>query len=481
MKDEELPGRITWEPLQEDEIRILVLLPSKDYNAPLQGRTERRKLVSQETLDIEQDDGGYEAISYCWGTPDDLRESSISIDGTGLPIWPDLGFALKRIRKKEEERQIWVDAICINQSDTNERNRQIRKMGQIFRSAERVLSWLGEASEVSAGALKFLNKVAKATETHDVLTSDAFPTEWQSVRVLLMHPWFARVWILQEISVARHAAVLLGTESLEWTLFLTAMDKFCTFRTFHTPRALSLHSNSDALIYADAEAWRSNEEFSDHSRPWKEVQKASHVAGMEHSQSLDVIFRPWTSLGPSPSSWHQADDRDRTVSLIQAPEQKSPYNLFGGLNLDPEFRGFTVLDNGIRVNMCYIFDEVDIITGVHDTWDTPFPKSWLSIDFMNSLPRFIYALLAGNVDVKHCIKLGRYIKKVADEEEEEEDYSRRLSLLSEFAEAFEKLRALTKGRRLFESKRRAVKGLGPASMKTGDCNPAPVWHHIILH
>jgi len=362
MKDEELPDLITWEPLQEDEIHILVLLPSKDYNAPLQGRIERRKLVSQETLSIEHDDGGYEVISYCWGAPDDPRQSSIFIDGTGLPIWFKLEFALKRIRK-QEERRIWIEPICISPFDSMERSHQVPKISQIFRSAERVLVWLDEESEDSAGALEFLYKVAKATKIHDELTSDAFVAGWKSVEELLMHQWFAGNWI-HELSMARHATVLHGIESLDWTLFLTAIHAFI------------------ALV----------------------------------------------------SSGH-------------------------------------------------LFDEVDTVTDVHDKWNTPFPKSWLSMKSMNDVPQFIHTLLAGSgdVDMEHCMELGRYIKKVADEEDDEENYSRRLSSLSECAADFEKLRALTKGRRLFKSKRRVVNGLGPASMETGDCNPAPGWHRILFH
>jgi len=140
------------------------------------------------------------------------------------------------------------------------------------------------------------------------------------------------------------------------------------------------------------------------------------------------------------------------------------------------------------ISMGYLFDQVDIITDVHDTWDTPFPRSWMTMKVMNNLPQYIHNLLARNNDVnlEHCMELSRCIKKVADEEEDEEHYSRRLLSLSECVADFEKLRALTKGRRLFVSKGlafkgRAFTGLGPASMKTGDCNSASGWHLILSH
>jgi hypothetical protein len=86
----------------------------------------------------------YEALSYTWGDPN-LR-SNISFNGSLVSVTANLAKALRDIRHIEviqATRILWVDAICTNQDDLKERNEQVRMMGDIYRRAEQVLSWLG--------------------------------------------------------------------------------------------------------------------------------------------------------------------------------------------------------------------------------------------------------------------------------------------------------------------------------------------------
>ncbi|KAK4108984.1 HET-domain-containing protein, partial [Canariomyces notabilis] len=87
----------------------------------------------------------YEAISYVWG--DETFPQPILVNGRFLAIRRNLHNALYHLRHPRESgrrRTLWVDALCINQSDMHERNHQISLMRNIFSNARQVIAWLGE-------------------------------------------------------------------------------------------------------------------------------------------------------------------------------------------------------------------------------------------------------------------------------------------------------------------------------------------------
>ena len=84
----------------------------------------------------------YETISYCWG---DLRTHEIiTVDGSRLQVPPSAAAALRRMRKPNTERFLWLDAICINQEDNAERSNQVTLMGDIYKHGVKNLIYLGE-------------------------------------------------------------------------------------------------------------------------------------------------------------------------------------------------------------------------------------------------------------------------------------------------------------------------------------------------
>ncbi len=95
----------TYAPLDRtrSEIRVLRLQPSEDVDSPLEGSLEHI------SLDLDTD---YEAISYTWG--DSVKTNKISFGGVDLAITSNLAAALWVLRRKESDRCLWIDAICIN-------------------------------------------------------------------------------------------------------------------------------------------------------------------------------------------------------------------------------------------------------------------------------------------------------------------------------------------------------------------------------
>ncbi|KAM0799987.1 heterokaryon incompatibility protein-domain-containing protein, partial [Usnea florida] len=124
------------------EIRVLSLAPGT-HNDTLQG--------SFEVESLDYDDIHYTAFSYTWSGP--ISERTIQIGQAPLKITENLAAALRQFRGPVRPKKIWVDAICINQSDDEEKGFQVALMGDIYRSASRTWVWLGEESDDSDAAI----------------------------------------------------------------------------------------------------------------------------------------------------------------------------------------------------------------------------------------------------------------------------------------------------------------------------------------
>ncbi|KAH7310126.1 heterokaryon incompatibility protein-domain-containing protein [Rhexocercosporidium sp. MPI-PUGE-AT-0058] len=182
----------------------------------------------------------FEALSYAWG--DQGPTSSILCEGANLAVTPYLLggiqqiFALKRpqrspkylwLRRKrrpssENTLRLWIDAICINQADADEKACQIPLMTKIYQDAQRVLVWLGPAADGSAKLLDTLDSLTNplrnakgVIELSDkTFVSAGLPplsaTIWSSAAEFLSRPWFRRLWIIQEVVLARKVLFTCG-------------------------------------------------------------------------------------------------------------------------------------------------------------------------------------------------------------------------------------------------------------------------------
>ncbi|KAI0906080.1 heterokaryon incompatibility protein-domain-containing protein [Ustulina deusta] len=114
------------------EVRVVKLLPNK-FNAPVECALEHIAL---------EPGADYEAVSYCWGNASVTKP--ILLDGKPYPITLNLLDGLRYLRREASPRTLWVDSLCINQTDIAERNREILKMRDIYKLARSVLIWLGD-------------------------------------------------------------------------------------------------------------------------------------------------------------------------------------------------------------------------------------------------------------------------------------------------------------------------------------------------
>ena len=208
--------RYRYAPLPDSSIRLLRLLAGPHLAAPLRCELIHTPLSSAPR---------YEALSYNWGsTSNPSPIISLSPGPYSFPATRNLDLALRHLRHKTDNRLLWVDAICINQSDPIEQAAQVRIMWDIYARARRVLVWLGPETGDSAIAMDNIAKrdcEAKEKARHIFREKFKGPCGCHAgnfdnhasrvgVMDLLKAPWFTRAWVLQEVAAAGEVAVICG-------------------------------------------------------------------------------------------------------------------------------------------------------------------------------------------------------------------------------------------------------------------------------
>ncbi|KAI0858075.1 heterokaryon incompatibility protein-domain-containing protein [Xylaria cubensis] len=203
----------------------------------------------------------YEALSWQWGKEDPQGGNVIYIRNARneecertcesrheeeefesgyepMPVRPNLLWALKRIRQCYHGFKpfwLWVDFICINQANIEERQEQVQWMTEIYGNARRVHVWLGKPGyPVDAGArdnivdeeletavqhIKSLGKLDDANHLGSVdigIRNKASLHNLEPLFKLLKSGWFGRRWIVQEVGVAKRATVHCGDKQFSW-------------------------------------------------------------------------------------------------------------------------------------------------------------------------------------------------------------------------------------------------------------------------
>lgn len=186
------------------EIRLLELEPG-------QFGEDLILVLRIESLDWELP--AYHALSYAWGQ--NVSSQKALVNGKETPIGHNLDCALRHIRcNLVGPMLMWVDALCINQHDLNERSSQVLLMKDIFSSAERVLIYLGPEHPGDIDAVERIqhNEVPNSEEDAHVLLG--------RIESVCQRPWFGRVWVAQELALSqKDPNVYLGTMTIPWSRF----------------------------------------------------------------------------------------------------------------------------------------------------------------------------------------------------------------------------------------------------------------------
>lgn len=220
--------------LTKPSIRLLKLLePSEDG----QIRLSLRHTLLGESLQ-------YTAVSYEWGDPKS-QTFEVIINGGSFTVRQNLFDFLSSLSEQTMETrssELWIDAICINQTCVAEKNHQVRQMEYIYQAAERVLIWLGLARDGSDQLLEVLAtfplpprlestasclKAAQSGEQWSACISHLLNAEveiWRAAACLANRSYWRRMWVLQEIFMGHRTDLLCGLKMITWEAWIIAMD-----------------------------------------------------------------------------------------------------------------------------------------------------------------------------------------------------------------------------------------------------------------
>ncbi|ERF75158.1 hypothetical protein EPUS_06198 [Endocarpon pusillum Z07020] len=180
----------------------------------------------------------FRAISYTWGSP--ALTQSITCNGQKLLITRSVFELLSSavISSLCDELPIWIDAICINQRDDTEKAHQVRNMDTLYSLAEEVILWLGPPSSDSDLAMDTIcalsekkgvisrKNLSQFARSGEVLEKCGLAGAGEEVRSalgsLLYREWFRRLWIFQEVVLARKGQIVCGSKVLPWDDFSSA-------------------------------------------------------------------------------------------------------------------------------------------------------------------------------------------------------------------------------------------------------------------
>jgi len=201
---------------------VLAILPSFKKLSTIKCKLVR---VNLDLLD-EAPFTFYEALSYTWG--DATITESITLDGHAFQVTRNLAAVLRRLRGRTRKRYLWVDAICINQTDISERKYQVTKMKMIYERSIQALVWLGEEAEGSGLAMDLIDKMTDADTPDEWVRTSLERAEdlwqWQALAHIFARPYWRRVWIRQEVAVAPEVFVLCGNRTQKWTTLVMACE-----------------------------------------------------------------------------------------------------------------------------------------------------------------------------------------------------------------------------------------------------------------
>lgn len=198
--------------IDREEIRLLVL--------PCAGsRSQKYEFIHASLLTT--DSINYEALSYAWG--DLPATKTITIDQTDYYIRDNLFAALEALQLRSRRRLLWVDAVCINQEDFDERNAQVALMSQIYAIADEVIVWLGKAGRDYWGAMVLLDSLGSSeTSTRELSRSIsehaavAHVKFWTELSLLCHRPYWQRLWIIQEVVLASKIKAHCSSLIFDW-------------------------------------------------------------------------------------------------------------------------------------------------------------------------------------------------------------------------------------------------------------------------
>ncbi|KAL8836532.1 MAG: hypothetical protein Q9170_002887 [Blastenia crenularia] len=214
--------------LPEHSFRLLSFEANPATHGSIKCKIENHSLASEPD---------YDALSYTWNAEKPTK--TIICNGQHLLVTPSVCEALFIFQQLRHERLIWIDGICIDQSDRHDKERQVPLMGTYYSNAASVIVWLGPSGSFTDLVFESIDQLLDAFEgieghilaSESVLRSHslAAPKDniWQGIGDIYSRPWFQRLWIVQEVALAQQTLVYCGLRATEWRQLANLASGVC--------------------------------------------------------------------------------------------------------------------------------------------------------------------------------------------------------------------------------------------------------------
>lgn len=173
----------------------------------------------------------YEAVSYCWNN--EQPSTKVYLNGLSFEAPSTAVEVLRNLRFADHTRTLWIDALCINQQDPEERAQQVAMMGDVYRNSSTTLIWLGPSDDNirTRSAVKFCSAVAQQilqgqdiSKLSDLETVASIcqkigiPRENtpEILDIIFMRRWFTRLWVWQEAALSPVSICYIGSFTIPW-------------------------------------------------------------------------------------------------------------------------------------------------------------------------------------------------------------------------------------------------------------------------
>ncbi|KAH6879268.1 heterokaryon incompatibility protein-domain-containing protein [Alternaria rosae] len=155
--------------------------------------------------------GDFEALSYTWGDADDKK--GIIVNGIPKDVPRNLEEALRALRGLQETRSsmcYWVDSLCIDQGNIEERNEQVKRMKDIYGRARAVVVWLGQEEEMDRIAVQTMHHLCRNPCVKNTLQLPAVLLDgWSALFAFTQKPYWNRCWIIQELAMNHNSTLFM--------------------------------------------------------------------------------------------------------------------------------------------------------------------------------------------------------------------------------------------------------------------------------
>ncbi|KAK5734910.1 hypothetical protein LTR17_008543 [Elasticomyces elasticus] len=259
----------------------------------------------------------YRAVSYVWGPKTSTTPIYISSQGNALQGETTHGYRplrsqnlydlLSQLRQEQSHCWLWIDALCINQDDDDERSQQVKIMGDIFRAANTVLAWLGpftglseddpylDTTGVSCDVERMIQRDHHTharlpfIEAYNYATSVSKLAEGQGICAL---PYWRRRWIVQELLLAR--SVVLQIREKQFTMAaLEEVVKLADACRHSRDQVASVQGSAAALL-----ARHSSGRRRDNSFPRRLKELLVMYIDQECQQPYDLVYAVHSLIDP---------------------------------------------------------------------------------------------------------------------------------------------------------------------------------------